>query len=212
MSLIACPECGRMVSERAEACPQCGCPHSSGSVPLAEPFEPVPPPSPSRAAFTTGFEGLPARSSRRFALSVGVPLLGLVALALVVAMFGLGVNFGAKQTLIADRVDLLEGQSKHWPVHLAARRRVLVTVDAEPRPVNVVVLDAEQWQEYTRSHSNPSGQSGHVYTTGLSDLGTVHMDKTATLPAGDWHVVIERPREAPGSAQATVVRVAIIGY
>ena len=26
MGLIACPDCGNMVSDRAAACPHCGCP------------------------------------------------------------------------------------------------------------------------------------------------------------------------------------------
>lgn len=29
MSLIKCPECGKMISDKAESCPHCGCPHSA---------------------------------------------------------------------------------------------------------------------------------------------------------------------------------------
>ncbi len=31
MAMISCPECGREVSDRAAACPQCGCPIAPGS-------------------------------------------------------------------------------------------------------------------------------------------------------------------------------------
>ena len=31
MSLINCPECGKQISDRAAACPNCGCPISSSS-------------------------------------------------------------------------------------------------------------------------------------------------------------------------------------
>ena len=35
MALIKCPECGREVSDRAQACPQCGCPIAA--VPVSTP-------------------------------------------------------------------------------------------------------------------------------------------------------------------------------
>lgn len=44
MALIACRECGREVSDRAAACPHCGCPVTAGP--------PVPPPVPPPAAAT----------------------------------------------------------------------------------------------------------------------------------------------------------------
>ena len=33
MALIKCPECNRQVSNRAESCPNCGCPISSSKIP-----------------------------------------------------------------------------------------------------------------------------------------------------------------------------------
>ncbi len=35
MALIKCPECGREVSDRAQACPQCGCPIAPKPVSVA---------------------------------------------------------------------------------------------------------------------------------------------------------------------------------
>lgn len=35
MALISCPECHREISDRASACPTCGCPVASRSVPPA---------------------------------------------------------------------------------------------------------------------------------------------------------------------------------
>ncbi len=34
MALFDCPECGRKISDRAEACPQCGCPVGADDRPL----------------------------------------------------------------------------------------------------------------------------------------------------------------------------------
>jgi len=39
MPLIACPECGRQISDRAPACPQCGCPGPSAVSRLNPPME-----------------------------------------------------------------------------------------------------------------------------------------------------------------------------
>lgn len=35
MSMISCPECGKMFSDLATACPNCGCPISSAKKALA---------------------------------------------------------------------------------------------------------------------------------------------------------------------------------
>jgi hypothetical protein len=42
MALVPCPGCGRSVSDDAMSCPRCG--PLMAVVPLAEPFEPIPPP------------------------------------------------------------------------------------------------------------------------------------------------------------------------
>lgn len=43
MALINCPECGRMVSDKAVACPQCGCPIAAAQQPPVTRMEDLPP-------------------------------------------------------------------------------------------------------------------------------------------------------------------------
>jgi hypothetical protein len=50
MALINCPECGAEISDRAPACPRCGCPMQMVSAPASAPVAPSPAPSQSTAA------------------------------------------------------------------------------------------------------------------------------------------------------------------
>jgi hypothetical protein len=53
MAIIKCPECGREISDKAAACPQCGCPQEAAAFggPTGQPWAsppPLPPPIPLR--------------------------------------------------------------------------------------------------------------------------------------------------------------------
>lgn len=39
MALVKCPDCGKMVSPRAEKCPECGCPAKYFNMPYEKPIE-----------------------------------------------------------------------------------------------------------------------------------------------------------------------------
>lgn len=42
MALITCVECGRSVSDRADACPQCGCPVNNTPSPMGNTYRDLP--------------------------------------------------------------------------------------------------------------------------------------------------------------------------
>jgi hypothetical protein len=81
MTLIPCPGCGRSVLDEATNCPQCG--YLMGIVPLAEPFEPVPPP---------GGRGAPRRERRTQAPP---PNFKHISVAVVLTLLVVAVGFGA---------------------------------------------------------------------------------------------------------------------
>jgi hypothetical protein len=81
MSLVPCPECGRQVSDYAATCPQCGHLLPMSVVPLAEPFEPIPPPD-GASGTTTESRSSPAPNWKHIAVAV--------LLTLLVVSLGLG--------------------------------------------------------------------------------------------------------------------------
>jgi hypothetical protein len=81
VELVLCPECGRDVEEDAPNCPRCG--HLMGLVPLAEPFEPIPPRNPVV---------VPRRERRARGKSLN---LGRIAAALLLGLVIVAAMFGA---------------------------------------------------------------------------------------------------------------------
>ncbi|MGN1236073.1 MAG: zinc ribbon domain-containing protein, partial [Bacteroidaceae bacterium] len=97
MSLIKCPECGKVFSDRAAHCPQCGLPTSDAlksivddpSIPNPQPSNPTPQPSPSPSPspYPTNYKFIGAKkpnSALLYTLICVVIVLAIVVIALLV--------------------------------------------------------------------------------------------------------------------------------
>lgn len=194
MAVVDCAECGGAVSQAAAACPHCGDPRT----PLGG------------AASIGGGIGVAAGSALRLGGRVLRTLLVLAG-AFVVLILALKLfhKNAPPQTLMNERIELDEGKSRYLSFHLATPREVHVQMDAQPKPVNVYLFNADEWGEFNQHIANPLGGGRFHYNTALSQEGTMMLSKTATIPEGDWHIAVERPREAIFFKDASVVTIKV---
>src|SRR4051812_41899682 len=135
MALIKCGECGREVSDKATACPQCGAPiQPQASIPLTREASPPAPKAKTRPVFYV--------------------LLGVIAVGCFLVYravtnekaappsAGLSAAFRQPQKLVSERVSLKEGQAKMYTFTLRTDARVEVKVEASPKNVDVMLMTA----------------------------------------------------------------------
>jgi hypothetical protein len=154
----------------------------------------------------------PAKQRFRPLTLVLFVILGVVAYVVFKMSTGSSMRgaIAGPQTLIAERLALKEGQAIGYELTLATRRRVEVTVDANPKAVNVMLMNAEDWQKYNQARGKLFGGQ-YTYRQGLSRQSVLHMKQSEILPSGAWRVVIERPQESL-FGKDTEATVSVVGY
>jgi DNA-directed RNA polymerase subunit RPC12/RpoP len=202
MALIKCSECRREVSDKAAACPQCGAPVV---VPRATA---TPSPAPVQAVATPS----PAKQRSRPLTLVLFAILAVVAYAVFKMSTGSSMRgaIAGPQTMVAERLALKEGQAMGYELTLSTARRIEVTVDASPKAVNVMLMNAEDWQKYNQVRGKLFGGQ-YTYRQGLSRQSVLHMKQSEILPSGTWRVVVERPQESL-FGKDTEATVSVVGY
>ena len=204
MALIKCSECGREVSDKAPACPQCGAPIDSGKDIAAIAAMDGPPPKPrTRPAFI---------------------VLGLVVVAglflayraatndkAAPASAGLGGILRQPQKLASERFELKEGEAKMLTFTLRSDARVEVKVTAQPKNVDVMLMTAEDLEKYKKAKGKLFGGQ-YTYRQNLSRQGVLTMNETETLPAGTWAIVVQRPNESLLFGDNTVANLDVTLY
>ncbi len=114
------------------------------------------------------------------------------------------------EELFNERIGLQEGQAKNYIFSLSDTRRVEVTVKASPKPVNVYLMTDGDLDAYSRARGKH--RSDFPYQQEISDGHVLHMQRSARLRAGSWHIVVERPREALLFGEETGVSVLVVAY
>jgi len=139
---------------------------------------------------------------------VGVLVVGFM-LVRVLGQNGMGpAAMLAPRTLLDDRFELQEGQNRSLSFHLTEPREVQINLETEEKPVNVFLFNTEQWGQFNRNLGTPFG-SHFDYSGSLSQTHTMKLEKSATIPEGDWHLTIERPREALFFHHSAVVAIKV---
>ncbi len=208
VALIKCSECGREVSDKAAACPQCGAPVVAQAAAPA-----TPPPAPAVAAPAAAPPVVKPR--RRLRVTTLVLLAVLAAVVYVVVKMSSGSSLrGAvtgPETLASETVSLDEGQGREYSFTLPTRRRVEVSVSANPKPVNVFLMNEEDWQAYNKARQDLLG-GRYTYRQTLSRKSVLNMKESDILPAGSWRVVVERPRESLFGGKSTATTVTVLAF
>jgi hypothetical protein len=109
-----------------------------------------------------------------------------------------------------ERIGLKEGQAKNYIFELSDARRIEVTVEASPKPVNVYLMNDGDLAAYSKAREK--NKRNFTYREELSNWNVLHMKRSASLPAGNWHMVVERPREALLLGEHTSVTVRVMAY
>jgi hypothetical protein len=204
MALIDCQECGKQISDKASACPNCGAPVSAASSQAA----PVIP--------------------KKQGSSPTTKVLGVIVLAMLLfVLWGMWRSvtndkaapptaglFGAIRQpvkVVNERTQLNEGQSMIYGFTLNTDSRVQVQVNAQPKDVDVMLMTAVQAQRF-RDVSGQLFGGNYTYTQALSGQRILNMDKTVALPKGDWAIVVMRPREAILLQDSTAAQTLVTVY
>lgn len=212
MALVKCGECSNEVSDKATTCPKCGAPVVVMAAVTTPPAEA---PRPAQATPAQAVIAVPpakkGQSPQRRILTIGV-LLGLVWL---IFKLGTGSSLAGAlrgpETIFNETVEVEEGGARGYGFMLPTSRRVDVEVKASPKKVNVMLMTEAQWEKYQKVKGNLFGGE-YEFKQALSHTDVLAWTGTDILPAGQWRVVIERPREAVIFTKATSAAVKIVGH
>ncbi len=201
MALIRCSECGKEVSDKAAACPNCGAPLDTNSQP----------------------PNLPIRKRPSFfalaLLGVLVILLGggflywraTTSQSAAPPSAGLAGALRESQTVVREKTELNEGAYKVYSFSLSSDSRIHVKVGADPQPVDVMLMGNDEAQKFSRVQGQLFGGQ-YTYRQALSSKHVLSMDKTEVLPRGSWAIVLLRPREHVLFQKSTAVNVVITAF
>jgi hypothetical protein len=110
-----------------------------------------------------------------------------------------------QETIADEKLRLSAGQFKAYPMHLAVQRNVSVRVDAPPgSPVNVALVQKVRFERYRADHGTLFADKTQLVAA-LSGQRVVKGSPRAKVPAGDWVLVVERPKDGESSAGESTV-------
>jgi hypothetical protein len=126
----------------------------------------------------------------------------MLAVLGIVAWYGYKIMYGGSslrsavagpETIVNESRLLDEGEAMGYSFTLPTQRRVEVSIQASPKPVNVMLMRPDQWQEYQRVKGKLFG-GRFTYVDALSAQGVTTFSNTTMLPEGSWAIVVERPQ------------------
>jgi hypothetical protein len=215
MALISCGECGRQVSEKALACPQCGAPVATGA-PAPESLPPGVPPNWREEL--AEMKAAKKRTRPIFLIAIAAAVVGafLVRRAVTSSVAappsaGLRAAFRQPQKLVSERTSLKEGQAMMYSFDLRSDARLEVRVNARPKSVDVMLMTAAELERFKKAMGELFGGK-YTYRRALSGKSVLDMKETETLPAGNWAIVVRRPQESVLFADDTAASVEVTAY
>jgi hypothetical protein len=123
---------------------------------------------------------------------------------------GVGTVKGSTLETVADeRLRLSAGQFKAYPMHLPSQRNVSVRVDAPANsPVNVALVQKVRFERFRADRGALFADKSQLVAA-LSGQRVVKGSPHARVPAGDWVLVVERPKDvdAPAGDSGVALRV-----
>ncbi len=151
--------------------------------------------------------------------NVAAALVALFVAYKVVTLFsGLHDRLGARnasltgrRTVLSQQFELAEGDVGDHAFTLVQAAHVEVSLTASPRPVNVMVMTPAQWDGYQAIKGRVFG-GRTACTPSLAEDGTTQWVGVGDLAAGDYRLVVERPRETrvkDATAASTIVQAVV---
>jgi hypothetical protein len=215
---VKCGECGKDVSDKAKACPNCGAPAGSEGQPVSAPHEPARPPSSSSSPASPPST---RRGVIRWALlatfctvaGLAVYVLHLAAsgehdLAAPLSGIAEAIQPRKPSKIAEDKISLNEGEFKVYSFWLLTSVPIEVNIESASQKIDVLLLSAEQLQKFKQLN----GVGEYTYKEAFSKLSTLKVHETKTLPDGEWAIVVQRPKESWFIHDSTVVSVELTKY
>lgn len=218
MALITCGECQKQVSDKAATCPNCGAPvvgAQTGAAALAA--APAVNPTPAAPATQAVAQAKAVAPKKKSGLTTSRVILWGILLGLVWLFFKMSTGSSVAgairgpQTLVNETIELKEGNAMGYGFVIPTDRRIEVRVNANPKPVNVMLMTEEQWGKYQNVRGKLFGGQ-FEYKRALSKKEVLQMAESDVLPAGRYRVVVERAEEALLFKKSTAATITIIGY
>jgi hypothetical protein len=210
MATLRCPECGLDNVGTPVSCANCGFPFERS--PMVPGVATHTAPLVGHANHTSVASQAP-KPTGHFLRNV----VGLCVLAGLVFVFykvrtgsSLRTAVGGPETIANETYVLDEGDARTYSFSFPAARRVRVTLQASPAPVNLLLMTSAQFSEYQKARSKLLGGQYH-YSPELSDSRVLATEREALLNAGTYTLVVERPRESVLLTDKTTARVLIQG-
>ena len=207
MALIDCTECGKQVSDKASACPNCGAPIE---LPAAKPSD--------ISAGTAAAEKETKSPSikKKKSLIASIVTAALIAGGIYIyykVSTGSSVRSAitGPETIVSERIPLKEGEAMSYNFTLPSQRRVEVNVRANPKKVNVMLMTVSEWSKFKKVKGSLFG-GNYTYRKALSRESILSMNESEILPAGRWYIIVERPSESILFGDSTKATIKIIGH
>ena len=106
--------------------------------------------------------------------------------------------------------ELNEGDYTSLHLVSAGPREVTVSVSAQPKSVDVFLLDDENFALFRKSFDE-GNTGGFDFYRALSSKDVLQNEQTARLVPGSWTLVVQRPQESVLAREPTTVHVRITG-
>lgn len=109
---------------------------------------------------------------------------------------GAALNAISEPEVVFDETATLdEGEAKLYSVTLDRPRDLRVEVRASPKSVDIMLMNDEDVAGYRKAKGKLFG-GNFTHREVLSSPGVTAFDKTDSVPAGRWTLVVQRPQEA----------------
>jgi hypothetical protein len=112
------------------------------------------------------------------------------------------------EVVFDETATLDEGEAKLYSVTLARPRDLRVEVQASPKTVDIMLMTDEDVAGYRKAKGKLFG-GNFTHRQVLSSPGVTAFDKTDSVPAGRWTLVVQRPQESALLTDKTAAKVKI---
>jgi hypothetical protein len=186
MALINCKECNYEFSNRAIACPKCGCPTSVDEVAATIVKSPSQP-TRSKAGWVLALISfiLLLGSGAIYSLSSGIfntALSGIEAIDEAIP----------PQKIIEEQVQIKEDEMLYYSIPLNRSGELQIAYNVRSGPgIDAYLVDADNFYRWQRSIQENVWDEGFRYNSELSSYGTNLSDRSSKLPAGDYYLILD---------------------
>jgi hypothetical protein len=112
------------------------------------------------------------------------------------------------ETIGDEILTLDEGQARCYELRLTTNRRIEISIDANPKTVNVLFMAASEWARFAKAKGSLFGGE-YKYIPNLSEKKVKVFRREEVLSQGNWCVVLDRSRDSLVFTDKTAVHIVV---